>query len=163
MPRTGAPSGTGSPGTMAALAVTATVASDGPYMLCIRYFVAQASTSSSEHASPPTITVLRAGKSPAGTVASAAGVMNAWVMRSERRNTASSAPPYRSAGATTIVAPAANPSSSSSTEASKLGEEKCIVRAWSVTLNSWVCSLASEAMPAWVTTTALGVPVEPEV
>ena len=163
MPRIGSPIGTALPATIGPVAVAATVASEGPYMLCMRRPAVHAVTSSSGHASPPTMTASRSSRPSGGTVASAAGVMNAWVTRSARSSRDSSAPPYRPAGATTTVAPAAKPSSSSSTEASKDGDEKCSVRAESVTPNRCICSCARDASPACVTTTALGVPVEPEV
>ena len=52
---------------------------------------------------------------------------------------------------------------SSSTEASKLGEENCSTRSPASTTNRSTSAAEKLARPAWETTTPLGRPVEPEV
>ncbi len=83
-------------------------------------------------ASPPTTTTRNASSPLGSTDASAAGVTNACVTPSERKISANSAPPYTVVGAITIVDAAPNAISNSRTEASKLGEAKCSVRASAV-------------------------------
>ena len=92
---------------------------------------AQRSTSSAVHASPPTMSVLNFPSSPAapsGTVASAVGGISACVTPRLARTSASAAPSSGPAGGTTSAAPAGSDMHSSSTEASKLGEENCSTR-----------------------------------
>ncbi len=105
------------------------VVSVGPYPLWNRRPGAQRATRSGGHASPPTTTVSRSSSPVGSTDARAAGVTNAWVTRSLRSSSASSSPPYTDGGATTIVDPDPTASNSSSTDASKLGDAKCRVRA----------------------------------
>jgi hypothetical protein len=73
-------------GRSGALQLATTVASVGPYELIIRRFGAHRVTNSALHTSPPTITVRQTGNPlaarAAGIVASAAGGISAWVIRS---------------------------------------------------------------------------------
>ncbi len=99
---------------------------------------AQRSTSAAGQASAPTISVRRwrAAASPpapspaagAGRVARAAGGISACVMPCSSRTAASSSPSQGPSGGTTRVAPESTEMKSSSTEASKLGEENCSTR-----------------------------------
>jgi hypothetical protein len=89
----GRPMGGTLPGDNGSLHVETTVDSVGPYELIILRPGAHRSTSSAVQASPPTITVRNRGTPrsaiPAGTVASAAGGINAWVTRQSASTCAS--------------------------------------------------------------------------
>jgi len=63
----------------------------------------------------------------------------------------------------TIVDPRVTANSNSSNEASKLGEAKCAVFELLSTWCFFVCSAIRHDSPECVTTTPLGVPVDPEV
>src|SRR5690349_652802 len=128
----GRPIGGTPPGTSGWLQVETTVDSVGPYELIIRRFGAQRFTSSLVQASPPTITVRNSGTpvsaACAGTVASAAGGISAWVTRYSASTWASCSPSSGPGGGTTNAAPTGRDMHSSSTEASKLGEENSSTR-----------------------------------
>ncbi|OQM80782.1 hypothetical protein B0E55_02920 [Rhodococcus sp. 66b] len=116
----------------------ATVDSVGPYALKNPRTppsgsgTAHLATRDRELASPPTTTTRNASSPLGSTDASAAGVTNACVTPSEHKISASSAPPYTVVGAITIVDAEPNAISNSRTDASKLGEAKCSVRASAV-------------------------------
>ncbi|CAM5480991.1 hypothetical protein SGRI78S_04629 [Streptomyces griseus subsp. griseus] len=124
---------------------------------------AQRATSSGEQASPPTIRQEKPGRSAAGTLARAAGGISAWVTRRPAITSASGSPARGPGSGTTRAAPEVSAMHSSSTEASKLGEENCRTRLSPVTAKRSRSVAAKAASPAWVTTTPLGTPVEPEV
>src|SRR5947199_189772 len=69
----------------------------------------------------------------------------------------------RSAGARTSAAPDSRPMHNSQHDASKLGEANCSTRLLVSIPNRWICALARLETPAWLTTTPLGWPVDPEV
>ncbi len=89
--------------------------------------------------------------------------MSACVTPRPASTSPSASPSSGPGGGTTRAAPAGSDMHSSSTEASKLGDENCSTRSPGPT-PKWSTSAAEKlARPAWVTTTALGRPVEPEV
>ncbi len=115
------------------LVVTTTVVSVGPYTLIIRRPPAQRRTSSGRQASPPASSVRSSGSGLCGTVASAAGVTNACVIRASARKRPSGSPPYTPAGASTSAAPAEKAISHSSTAPSNPIEANCMTLASGVT------------------------------
>ncbi|GAA5082536.1 hypothetical protein GCM10023319_25470 [Nocardia iowensis] len=159
---------TGASGTSGALIFVMIVVSVGPYPLKNSLVppdtgVAQRRTSSGGQASPPATTTRNSSRPVGSTDASAAGVMNACVTPSRRISAASSSPPNTVGATTTMVAAPPIASSSSSTEASNDGDAKCKVRESLVTWYRSRCSSQKLDKPAWVTTTPLGLPVDPEV
>jgi hypothetical protein len=163
----GRPIGGVRPGASGELHVDTTVDSVGPYALIMRRPGAQWSTRPAVHASPPTITVRKSGRpvrgTRSGTVASATGGISACVTRPRASTSANCSPSSGPGGGTTRAAPAGNDMHSSSTEASKLGEENSSTRSPGRT-SKWSTSDAEKlASPACETTTPLGRPVEPEV
>ncbi len=89
--------------------------------------------------------------------------MMVWLTRSARISSASSGPPTIVDGTTTSVAPWENATIHSSTDGSKLGEHTCRKRARDVTPYRVTAVSRSGSRPAWVTTTPLGCPVDPDV
>ncbi len=98
-----------------------------------------------------------------GSAASAAGGRVRWVIRLRLTNSASGAPSRSGSGTITRVAPASSAMQISHTEVSKLVEANWRTRAAGVTARPSVVVVARLGMPAWVTTTPLGWPVEPDV
>src|SRR5574342_1199059 len=158
--------GTGPPGESGWVQAETTVASVGPYELISLRPGAHRSTSSGGHASPPTITV-RNSASPwaacAGTVARAVGGINAWVTRSSASTVASCSPSNGPAGGTTNAAPAGKHRHSSSTDASKLGEENCRTRSPARTAYRAISAAEKLANPVCVTIRPFGQAGDPDV
>ncbi|TWH16679.1 hypothetical protein L618_002100000030 [Rhodococcus rhodochrous J45] len=96
-------------------------------------------------------------------VPSTAGVMIVCVTRSVFSSSARSGPPMIPAGTITSVAPNAKAAIHSSTDGSKLGEQICRNRDSEVTPYRSVTMSFRPARPVWVTTTPLGLPVDPDV
>lgn len=124
---------------------------------------AHRSTSSAEHASPPTIRHENVSSPLTGTLARAAGGISAWVTRRSEITSASGSPASAAGPGTTRAAPEVSVMHSSSTDASKLGEENCRTRLDGVTANRSRSVAANADRPECVTTTPLGTPVEPDV
>ena len=163
----GRPIGGTPPGTSGSLQLVTTVDSVGPYELIMWRPGAHRATSSAVQASPPTMTVRNAGSPSraacAGTVASAAGGISAWVTSHRSRTAARWSPSSGPSGGTTSAAPHGSDMHSSSTDASKLGEENCRIRSPGCTSYRSASAAEKLASPRWDTTTPLGRPVEPEV
>ncbi|BCK58638.1 hypothetical protein NWFMUON74_64100 [Nocardia wallacei] len=161
---------TESPGASASLMLVMIVVSVGPYPLCTERSgppspsgIAHLVIRSAGTASPPATSTRRLSRPVGSMVASADGVMKACVTPSPRISSDSSSPPYTPVGTTTSAPPAPIASRNSRIEASKLGDAKCSARESESSAYRSACSALKLARPAWVTTTPLGRPVEPEV
>ncbi len=159
--------GAPAPGSSGSDQVETTVASVGPYELIIRRPGAHSDTRSAVQASPPTITPVKAGRpsraTPAGTVASAAGGISAWVTWNRSSTSARCSPSNGPGGGTTSAAPAGSDMHSSSTDASKLGDENSSTRSPGRTAYRSISAAEKFASPACETTTPFGRPVDPDV
>ncbi len=96
--------------------------------------------------------------------ASTAGGRVTWVMCSRCNRSASGVPGTSSSGgAITEVAPESSGRSSSESAASKLGEANCRTRQPGPSSQRRMWVLTRCGTPRWLTSTPLGLPVEPEV
>ncbi len=101
---------------------------------------------------------------PAGSAATAVGGRLRWVIPCVAISSASGSPGSRcSAVASTRVPPDSSASTSSQNAPSKLSEANCSTRASGPAPSRSRCTRTMSCTPVWVTTTALGRPVEPEV
>ncbi|GAQ58683.1 hypothetical protein a10_08575 [Streptomyces acidiscabies] len=143
-------------GVSGSLIVAQTVVSVGPYALIIRRPGAQRWTSSGEHASPATTSVV-AVNSPSSATSTDGGTVTC--VTSSSVSAGSGLP----GGGRTRVAPVSRAVYSSDTDASKLGEANWRTRLSASMANRSTWPATRWASPEWLTTTPLGRPVEPEV
>src|SRR5882762_4880700 len=145
------------------LNVTHAVASVGPYAFTIRRPEDHRSTSSGEHASPPTTSVRSDSRGSPSKLPNTVGGINAWLTRALRSNSAKGSPTIGPGRGTTSAAPAAHAINTSITAASKLDDASCNTRDSDVRANCFLCAAARFGTPSCSTMTPFGVPVDPEV
>ncbi len=163
VPAIGVPIGAAPSPCNGALIVAHTVLSVGPYALIIRRPGLHCAISAAGHASPATTRHSSARSSVLLSVANTAGGSVAWLMRCSTSRWRNPSPLTASAGVSTKAAPLDSAISVSHAEASKLKVANCSTRECRVTFRRSTCAAANALRPACVTTTPLGVPVEPEV
>jgi hypothetical protein len=140
------------------------LASVGPYMFSSRRPADQRAAVSPEHRSPPVLTARSAGSRSGGSVSRSAGVLTR-IPISRSRSSSASRPGESTTSRPTgcSAAPESRAKKISSSEASKPVEASCATRSPGRAPKVSTAPASRFAAPAWVTTTPLGSPVEPEV
>ena len=94
---------------------------------------------------------------------STVGVTTAALTRRSASNSVNASPANTCGGATTTAAPAPTAHKKSKIDASKVGAATINTRASAPNPNTPRCAAANPTRPAWLTTTPLGAPVDPDV